>query len=105
MLNRRIVLCGALAALTAACSQSGPSATASGTWRGRWIVVYGPPGVFLNSGQEQAEVEVGEHRILIQERTITLNGMVRQVPPFRGVVIDARAANVTVTVDGTPLFA
>ena len=95
----------ALAIAAAGCGQSGPGSHSYSTWRGRWIEVRAPDGVFVNSGQEQAEVQFGDHRIVIREGAITVNGSTRPVGNFSRVVIDFNAAPVTITVDGTALFA
>ena len=95
----------ALAIAVAGCGQSGTGSHSYSTWRGRWIEVSGPDGISVNSGQDQAEVEVGDHRIVIREGAITVNGTTRPVGNFRRVVIDGTTETVKVTVDGVALFA
>ena len=105
MQTRRAFLSIVLAGLVTACGQSGSGSHSYSTWRGRWIEVSAPDGVFINAGQEQAEVQFGDHRIVIREGAITVNEETRSVGNFRRVVINFNAAPVTVTVDGTALFA
>src|SRR5437879_848016 len=105
MLNRRHFLCiFPLAATLPACDSSGARPGVSATWRGRWIEVHASDGVSLNSGHDQAEIEVGGHRIVIRETEITVNGASKAVRSFRRVVVDVTSSSVTVTVDGTQLF-
>src|SRR5260221_12646154 len=100
MPSRRVLLCSlvALAATVQGCS-SRPRA--SGTWRGKWIEVYAPDAVSLDSGNDQAEVRVGNHLIVIREEAITVDGDTRPVRAFTRVVINVKPAAVVVTVDGT----
>ena len=84
MQHRRVFLGSMIAVAIAAagCSQSGIGSHSYSTWRGRWIEMLAPDGVFLNAGQEQAEVQFGDHRIVIRERelTCTLHACVARAP-------------------------
>jgi hypothetical protein len=106
MLSRRVLVCGvvALAATVQGCDSSGPSPRTSGTWRGKRIDVYASEAVSFYSGNDQAEVQVGNHRVVIREEVITVDGDAKAVRAFSRVVIDVKPAAVIVTVDGAPLF-
>ena len=103
MLNRRVFLCAtmALAALVQGCK---PSPSASGTWRGKWIDVYGADGLELDYGEHEAKIVAGDYRIVIRETSITLNDDTKVVRPFSRVTIHVQRASVLVAVDGVPLF-
>jgi len=60
--------------------------------------------VSLNAGQERAEVEVQNHRILITETEITLDGKTKAVAPFSRIVIQGKPDQISVIVDGKALF-
>jgi len=107
MLSRRVVLLSAvaLAATVAGCSRP----TATWTWDGIRIEVYLSEGTgALIPGYDGSfvivEVEAGHHRILIRKAAITVDGVTKDTEAFTRVVIDARSAILTVTIDGAPLF-
>jgi hypothetical protein len=106
MLNRRVFLCTtmALAALVQGCKPSADGPSASGTWRGKWIDIYGADGLELDYGAHEAKVVAGEYRIVIRETSITLNGDTKAVQPFSRVAIHVKPTSVLIAVDGVPLF-
>jgi hypothetical protein len=80
------------------------SSRASTVWRGKTIEVRAVNTVTLNSSNDDTTILADGHRITVREVEISVDGTTKTVPAFKRILVETKAASVTVSVDGKPLF-